>query len=146
MARKIKFNKQSVMSRIVPSLVGAGIGAVTQVLEGVIGDTAVEHPEYVALGELAIGIVLPAFVPNKYVGLAGDAMVAVGGYNLAKNYDLAGKIGITGTYDYNAVGNSQKKLSSADMSKYFHTIKTGKQNMQPQRRSPVVLSDSAVLS
>ena len=138
MAKKSKFNKKSIGPRITNSLVGAGVGMVASVAERAIGEGAVFN-----YGALGIGIVLPIVVKGNIAATAGDSLVAIGGYNLGKSFNLAGMVGLSGLADRAMIGNQ----STAPMrdrlfsNKHFAQAKSG-----GKRRNRVIPSSENMIS
>jgi len=85
-----KFNLVTVAKRVlVPSVTGVAVNVVDHLInldEKTMG--------YILLG---VGAVVPEIIKNDMVETAGDAILAVAGYKLSEEFDLASKIGVKAT-------------------------------------------------
>ncbi len=85
-----KGKKVNVNDRIKQGITTVAVGAGMQVVDAIVGgDTAGDMVNY---GTLVVGIGLPILIPGT--DRIADGVAAVAAYKLAKDMDLAGKIGL----------------------------------------------------
>lgn len=93
--KKLDFKKIAMKTLIV-----GGTSAVAQVIakavEGEVTDGSASNQDVVTYGMIAAGIILPEVVKSESVATAGDALLAIGAYRMAEQYDLGAKLGING--------------------------------------------------
>lgn len=83
--QKIDFKKA-----LTRSIIGAGTGAVAQVIDKAIDLQNPEHLDYTLIGA---GIVLPEFIKKEEMEIVGSSLTAIGAYRLAERKELADKLG-----------------------------------------------------
>lgn len=118
MAKRVIRKKVNVNDRVKQGITTVAVGAGVQVVDALVGENTAG--DIVNYAELGIGIALPVIMPGTE--RIGDAVAAVAAYKVAKDMNLAGKIGLgsepatTGLGDNAVIGNMFREKKNAEMS------------------------------